>query len=137
MDAESVRKTLKTFNLNIADAILIKMYTVMYLHESVNRKPLRARNLVFQRFLVHSSSFEHIQAHLSSCIAGKNLIQIELHSEDAYLCKERKIRLINLKVLQGGWASTPIPHPSPPTQWGLPFSLTGLLSINLIRVDAH
>ena len=44
MDAESVRKTLKTFNLAITNAILMKRTMIMYLHESVNRKPLRARN---------------------------------------------------------------------------------------------
>ena len=49
MDAESVRKTLKTFNLTTKNAILMKLTTIMYLHESVNRKPLRARNSVFCR----------------------------------------------------------------------------------------
>ena len=44
VDAESVRKTLEIFNLTIANAILMKLTTVMYLHESVNRKALRARN---------------------------------------------------------------------------------------------
>ena len=39
MDAESVRKTLKTFNLTIPNAILMKCTTIMYLHESVNEKP--------------------------------------------------------------------------------------------------
>ena len=72
MDAESVRKTLKTFNLNTADAILIKMYTVMYLHESVNRKPLRARNLVFWRnaykFLDYIKN-RHI-CHALPCVAS-------------------------------------------------------------------
>ena len=50
MDAESVRKTLKTFNLTTTNAILMKLSTIiMYLHESINRKPLRARNSVFWR----------------------------------------------------------------------------------------
>ena len=44
MDAESVRKALKTFNLTTTTAILIKLTAIMYLHESVNRKPLRVRN---------------------------------------------------------------------------------------------
>ena len=35
MDAESVRKTLKTFNLTTTNAILMKLTTIMYLHESV------------------------------------------------------------------------------------------------------
>ena len=48
MDAELVRcKTFKTFNLKTANAILMKLTTIMYLHESVNRKPPRARNSVF------------------------------------------------------------------------------------------
>ena len=49
MNAESVRKNLKTFNLTTTNAILMKLTTIMYLHESVNRKPLRARNSVFWR----------------------------------------------------------------------------------------
>ena len=47
MDAESVRKTLKTFNLIIRNAIVMKLTTIMYVHESVNRRDLRARNSVF------------------------------------------------------------------------------------------
>ena len=46
MDVESVRKTLKTFNLT-TNAILTKLTTIMYLHESVNRKPLRPKIPVF------------------------------------------------------------------------------------------
>ena len=49
MDAESVRNTLKTFNLTTTNVILTKITTIMYLHESVNQKPLRARNPVFRR----------------------------------------------------------------------------------------
>ena len=47
MDAESVRKTLKTFNLTTTNAILMKRTAIMYPHESVNRKAVRARNSVF------------------------------------------------------------------------------------------
>ena len=47
MDAESVRKTFKTFNLITRNAIVMKLTMIMYLHESVNRRALRARNLVF------------------------------------------------------------------------------------------
>ena len=47
MDAESVRKSLKTFSLTTTTAILIKLTTIMYLHDSVNWKPPRARNSVF------------------------------------------------------------------------------------------
>ena len=36
MDAKSVRKTLKTFNLTTTNAILMKLTTIMDLHESVN-----------------------------------------------------------------------------------------------------
>ena len=49
MDAESVRKTLKTFNLTSKNAILMKLTTIMYLLENVNQKPLRARNSAFCR----------------------------------------------------------------------------------------
>ena len=37
----------ETFKLTIANAILMKLTMIMYFHESVNRKPLRAKNLVF------------------------------------------------------------------------------------------
>ena len=47
MDAESVRKALKIFNLTTTNAILMKFTTIMYLHKSVNRKPLSARNSAF------------------------------------------------------------------------------------------
>ena len=47
IDDESTRKTLKTFNLTTTNAIMIKLTTIMYLYESVNRKPLR--NSVFWR----------------------------------------------------------------------------------------
>ena len=49
MDAYSVPKTFKTLNLTTTTAILTRLNTIMYLHESVNRKPLRARNPVFRR----------------------------------------------------------------------------------------
>ena len=47
IEAESTRKTLKTFNLTTTNAILVKLTTIMYLYESVKRKPLR--NSVFWR----------------------------------------------------------------------------------------
>ena len=47
MNAESVRKTLEIFNLTTTNAILMKLTTIMYLHESVNRQALRARNSFF------------------------------------------------------------------------------------------
>ena len=47
LDAESVRKTLKIFNLTTAKALRMKLTTIMYLHESVNRKALRGRKSVF------------------------------------------------------------------------------------------
>ena len=49
MDTESVGKTLKTFNLTTTNTILMKLTTIMYLHDSVNRKPLQARSSVFWR----------------------------------------------------------------------------------------
>ena len=45
MDAESTRKTLKTFDLTTTNAILMKLTTIIYLYGSVSRKPLR--NSVF------------------------------------------------------------------------------------------
>ena len=47
MNTESIRKTLKTFNLTTTIAILMKRTAIMYLDESVNRKPVIARNSVF------------------------------------------------------------------------------------------
>ena len=47
VDAESVSKTLKIFNLPTTNLILLKLTTIMYLPESVNRKTFRARNSVF------------------------------------------------------------------------------------------
>ena len=49
MVAESVRKTLKTFDLTTTNTILIKLTMIMYIHENVNRKPFRARKSVFWR----------------------------------------------------------------------------------------
>ena len=47
MDAESVRSSLKKFNLITKNAILMKLTMIMYLHESVNQKALTARKSVF------------------------------------------------------------------------------------------
>ena len=47
VDAKAVRKTLKIFNLTTSSAIVMKRTTIMYLHESVNRKAFRARNSFF------------------------------------------------------------------------------------------
>ena len=44
VDAESTRKS---FNLIATNAVLMKLTTIMYLHHSVNRKSLRARNSIF------------------------------------------------------------------------------------------
>ena len=54
MNAESVRKTLEIFNLTTTNAILMKLTTIMYLHESVNRKALRIRNSFFWLNLIAS-----------------------------------------------------------------------------------
>ena len=50
---------------------------------------------------------------------------MEPHSEDACLCEERELCLINLKAFRGELDF----HPHAGVG-GLPFSLTGLLSIN-------
>ena len=47
VDAKAVRKALKMFNLTTANAIVMKLTTIMYLHESVDRKAFRARNPFF------------------------------------------------------------------------------------------
>ena len=47
LDAESVRKMWKIFNLTNTNALLMKLSTIIYLHESVNRKTLRTINSVF------------------------------------------------------------------------------------------
>ena len=47
MDAKSLRKTLKLFNLTTTNSVLMKLTTIIYLHESVSRKRLRTRNTVF------------------------------------------------------------------------------------------
>ena len=47
VDADSVRKTLEIFDSTTTDAILMKLTTIMYLHESVNQKDLRARDSFF------------------------------------------------------------------------------------------
>ena len=47
LDAESVRKMWKIFNLTNTNALLMKLSTIIYFHESVNRKTLRTINSVF------------------------------------------------------------------------------------------
>ena len=42
VDVESVHKTSEIINLTITNAILMKLTTIMYLHESVNRKLLES-----------------------------------------------------------------------------------------------
>ena len=54
LNAESVRKTLEIFNLPTANAILMKLTTIMYLYESVNQKALRARIFFFLMNLIAS-----------------------------------------------------------------------------------
>ena len=44
VDADSVRKTLEIFNSTTLNAIPIKLTTIMYLYESVNRKAVKTRN---------------------------------------------------------------------------------------------
>ena len=58
-------------NLTTTNAILMKLTTIMYLHESVNRKPLRARNSIFWR-----NSYEFLDyinrhiCHVLTCVAS-------------------------------------------------------------------
>ena len=73
VDAELERKTLKIFNLTTANVILMKLTTIIYLHEIfVNRKALRARNSVF--WLNFLEFLEYIKnrhkCHALLCIAS-------------------------------------------------------------------
>ena len=43
LDVESVRKILTIYNLTTTNAMLMKLTTTIYLHESVNQNPLRGR----------------------------------------------------------------------------------------------
>ena len=79
MDAESVRKTLKTFNLTISNTILTKLTMIMYLHKRLNRKSLRNKNSILG---VMSTNFWYklkIAAYVCitlRCITGKVFVQI-------------------------------------------------------------
>ena len=53
MDVESVRKILEIVNLTTRNAILMKLITIMYLHEGVNRKALKPE--IFFRFILVAS----------------------------------------------------------------------------------
>ena len=43
VDAKSVRKTFEIFDLTTSNVILMKLTKIMYLHDSVNGKALRAK----------------------------------------------------------------------------------------------
>ena len=69
MDAASVWKTLKILNLTTTNAILMKLITVIYLHENVNRKAFRARE-AWQKSLMKMGHkivfllyFQHLLCH--------------------------------------------------------------------------
>ena len=51
VDAKSVRKTLEVFNLTTANTVLMKLTTIMFLHESINQKALRVRNSFLFSFI--------------------------------------------------------------------------------------
>ena len=81
-DDESVLKTLKIYNLTITNAILIKLTTIMHLHETVNKKRLRARNSVFwlnfKEFLDYLKKKSQMLCITSHCFNGKIFVQIGL-----------------------------------------------------------
>ena len=54
VNAELVRKTLEIFDLTTTNAILIKLTTIIYLHESVIQIALRIRNSFFWLNLIAS-----------------------------------------------------------------------------------
>ena len=51
VDAKSVRKTLEVFNLTTANTVLMKLTTIMFLHQSINQKALRVRNSFLFSFI--------------------------------------------------------------------------------------
>ena len=67
-----VRKTLRTSNLTTTNAIVMKLTTIMYLHENVIRKPLRAKNSVFQRNVYEFLDYikNHHISHALPCVAS-------------------------------------------------------------------
>ena len=79
MDAQSVRKTLKTFNLTTSNAIMMKLNTIIYLHKRLNRKSLRTKNSILG---VMSTDFWNklkTAAYVCitlRCITGKVFVQI-------------------------------------------------------------
>ena len=66
VDAELVLKMLEIFNLTTTNAILMKLTTIMYLHDSVNRKALRARNSFFFFWLNSIASMVKLQYKLDN-----------------------------------------------------------------------
>ena len=54
VDVESVHKNLETFNLKTTNAILMRLTTIMRIHENVNCKALTARNSFFLLNLIAS-----------------------------------------------------------------------------------
>ena len=47
VDAASVSQNLEVFNWTITNATLMKLTTIMYLHQSVNRKGLKVKYSLF------------------------------------------------------------------------------------------
>ena len=83
MDAQLVWKTLKNFNLTTTNAILMKHTTIMYLHESVNWKPLRARN---------SAGFFFFFFHALPCIASPVKFLYKFHEKPLKINPKRLLR---------------------------------------------
>ena len=85
MDAESIRKTLKTFDSTTTNAILMKLTTIIYLQMSVNRKPLRARNSGFwcnvYEFLDYIKN--HHICHALPCVASLVKFLYKFHEKPA------------------------------------------------------
>ena len=85
MDAESVRKTLKTFNSTTTNAILMKLTTIVHLHKSVNQKPLRVKNSVFwcnvYEFLDYIKN--HYICHALPCVASLVKFLYKFHEKPA------------------------------------------------------
>ena len=81
-------KLLKILNLTTANAILMKLTTIMYLHESVNREALIVRNSVFwinfQEFLDYIKN-RHMSFTTLSYITGKAFVQVRSNLGECFM----------------------------------------------------
>ena len=94
VDAELVRKTLKNVNLTTTNAILMKLSTIMYLHEGVNRKTLEAKSSVSWRNVYEFLDYiknRHI-CHASFCVASLVKHLYRFHEQPSKIGPTRLLR---------------------------------------------